>query len=111
MSDKPAADAGSIYEPHPMFTFQWDPDRPAVSKRTHNGTSNGHGRSFDLGPHPADPMASHVSPTTIDGQYKGPHAQKRSVPGQEIYVYVGNGGYVCLLVVSAIAVIHDCSLA
>ncbi|ETW85467.1 hypothetical protein HETIRDRAFT_32709 [Heterobasidion irregulare TC 32-1] len=56
------ADAGSIYEPHPMFTFQWDPDRPAVSKRTHNGTSN------------------------------GPHAQKRSVPGQEIYVYVGNGG-------------------
>ncbi|KAJ6455731.1 hypothetical protein C8R45DRAFT_1187359 [Mycena sanguinolenta] len=46
------SDAGSVYEPHPMLSFEWDPDvRAKVRPRTHSAKLP----SFDLGPHPADP--------------------------------------------------------
>ncbi|TFY74486.1 hypothetical protein EWM64_g9525 [Hericium alpestre] len=86
------ADAGSTYDPHPMLTYRWDPERPTNLKKSHrNGT-----KSFDLGPHPADPMAAMYSATggvfTNGSAVEGPNAQKRQVPGQELWVYVGNGG-------------------
>ena len=84
-----AADSGSTYEPHPTLTYEWDPDRaiPKQRMRTQTGTS------FSLGPHPADPHSTIISPT--NGEAKtAPLAQKEQVPGHEIWVYVGKGGYV-----------------
>ncbi|RDB24282.1 hypothetical protein Hypma_008733 [Hypsizygus marmoreus] len=90
------ADSGSIYEPHPTLTYEWDPDK---------GVQHQHfqpPRSFDLGPHPADPHStvlptSPISPPTftINGSATSPvgaNASRESVPGQEIYVYAGHGG-------------------
>ncbi|KAJ7046626.1 hypothetical protein C8F04DRAFT_1307530, partial [Mycena alexandri] len=49
------ADSGSVYEPHPTLSFEWDPD--AKTKSGLNSLKQGHPShpSFDLGPHPADP--------------------------------------------------------
>ncbi|GLB35393.1 hypothetical protein LshimejAT787_0209580 [Lyophyllum shimeji] len=90
------ADSGSIYEPHPSLTYEWDPDvrvpcQPAQPTR-----------SIDLGPHPADPHST-IMPTSpvssapssfINGNARpsGSNASKEVVRGQEIYVYGGPGG-------------------
>lgn len=89
-----AADSGSLYEPHPILTYEWDPD----GEISHSPMRNG--RPFNLGPHPADPnyisspvTGSFLFPT--DGMpNKGPNARKADVTGQEVWVYYGNGGYV-----------------
>ncbi|KAA1471319.1 hypothetical protein DENSPDRAFT_837285 [Dentipellis sp. KUC8613] len=86
------ADAGSTYDPHPMLSYHWDPDRPVPFKKTHSG---GNPKSFDLGPHPADPMAALYSnnfPQSNGSPNPSAATQKREVPGQEIWVYAGNGG-------------------
>lgn len=91
------ADAGSIYEPHPHLTYAWDPTLQI----------SGHGRrtrsSFDLGPHPADPHSTILpsSPSSTTGYYAPSDSGKvsslsQSVPGQEIWVYGGQGGYAVL---------------
>ncbi|KII89007.1 hypothetical protein PLICRDRAFT_53502 [Plicaturopsis crispa FD-325 SS-3] len=84
------ADAGSVYEPHPTLTVSWDPDRPLG--KSHSRTK---GKSFDLGPHPADPHSTpvlDVDPNENGAAHRGPHAHAVQVPGQEIWVYAGNGG-------------------
>lgn len=78
-----------------MLAYEWDPDKPPP-------TSNGHRdvKSFDLGPHPADPHSVIHSPSASDNFHphsngkapQGPNAQSEQVPGQEIWVYAGNGG-------------------
>ncbi|KAG6874079.1 hypothetical protein C0995_006936 [Termitomyces sp. Mi166 len=83
------ADSGSIYEPHPTLTYEWDPDRSSPHS-THPA------RSFDLGPHPADPHST-ILPTSSNGYANytrppGSNVSKEVVPGQEIYVYGGPGG-------------------
>ncbi|KAH9857680.1 hypothetical protein C2E23DRAFT_286396 [Lenzites betulinus] len=89
------ADAGSVYEPLPTLTYHWDPsrEREAAHVKRHVSTRQ-HGKSFDLGPHPADPLSnvSPASPTHENGMFSGPDPEQRSVPGQELYVYYGNGG-------------------
>ncbi|KAI0086636.1 hypothetical protein BDY19DRAFT_986462 [Irpex rosettiformis] len=90
------ADAGSIYEPHPILTYAWDPDRPPkpapVQSQTH---SRSRSRSLhQLAPHPADPL-SNVQPG--DNMYDnmnsmGPNAMSQTVPAQQIWVYCGSGG-------------------
>ena len=50
------------------------------------------GPSIDLGPHPADPYST-AFPARGDS-VDGPTAMSQDVPGQEIWVYCGNGGYV-----------------
>lgn len=86
------ADSGSIYEPHPTLTYQWDPDQ------TSHYTAHLK-RSFDLGPHPADPHST-ILPTSLNGygnnhtRSPGSNVSKEVVPGQEIYVYGGPGGCV-----------------
>lgn len=82
------SDAGSVYEPYPTLTYSWDPDRPARRNRSRSGSQMG--RSFDLGPHPADPM-SNVGPAA-DPYYVGPNAFQQAVSAQEIWVYCGSGG-------------------
>jgi hypothetical protein len=85
-----AADAGSNYEPSPTFKYSWDPDQPSSPhKRSLN-----QGTLVDLGPHPADPTAQPYTSETEDEYFQGPNAQEKTVFGQEIYVYVGRGGYV-----------------
>lgn len=95
-------DAGSTYEPNPLLTYQWDPTIPPAWRPSHQSKKSlGAGKQYDLGYHPADPMAVHFSPTspTEDGHtYQSPEARKEVVPGQEMWAYVNiNGGYVYLL--------------
>ncbi|KAG6841682.1 hypothetical protein C0991_008320 [Blastosporella zonata] len=89
------ADASSFYEPHPTLTYEWDPDRSSVYQPAQPA------RSFDLGPHPADPHSTILpaSPVATSSGYgngylrqPGSNASKEIVPGQEIYVYGGPGG-------------------
>jgi hypothetical protein len=95
-----AADSGSIYEPHPMLKYSWDPDLPAknVSSQTMNKTST-EPLPVDLGPHPADPH-SITLPVGINGAEgngqpeQGPNTLSQTVHGQEIWVYVGHGGWI-----------------
>lgn len=93
-----AADSGSSYEPHPILTYQWDPEERAQPRAGQQGAP----LSFDLGPHPADPHSTAISPTTQVsegygyGDYKAEGGaigdQTQRVNGQEIYVHAGNGG-------------------
>lgn len=91
-----AADSGSVYEPHPILMYEWDPDKLTRSQ-LQNGHS--HAATFDLGAHPADPHST-PSPSAIHASYsngkapQGPNAQSEQVPGHEIWVYGGNGGFV-----------------
>ncbi|KAI0691176.1 hypothetical protein BC835DRAFT_1407314 [Cytidiella melzeri] len=90
------ADAGSIYEPHPVLTYAWDPDRPSnltrVQSRTHTGRDRS--RSFhQFSPHPADPMyMSNVQLGDNAHPDMGPNALSQTVPAQQIWVYCGSGG-------------------
>ncbi|KAI0781344.1 hypothetical protein BD413DRAFT_27799 [Trametes elegans] len=91
------ADAGSVYEPLPTLTYHWDPSRQQAGNIKRHMSRRNHGKSFDLGPHPADPLST-VSPasptnTTENGDHHdAPDPEQRSVQGKEIYVYYGNGG-------------------
>ncbi|KAG6919956.1 hypothetical protein DXG01_013305 [Tephrocybe rancida] len=89
------ADSGSIYEPHPTLTYEWDPDQSS-----HYQPAQSH-RSFDLGPHPADPhsVLLPTSPVSSSNGYEdgylrtpGSNASKEVVTGHELYVYGGPGG-------------------
>ena len=93
-----AADAGSVYEPLPVLTYNWDPNFTPNGKLKRHVSSRTHGRSFDLAPHPSDPLSTvaPASPTNSDGEQNGNgfHAnlEQRRVEGKELYVYYGNGG-------------------
>ncbi|KAF8522090.1 hypothetical protein BU17DRAFT_45307 [Hysterangium stoloniferum] len=90
------ADAGSIYDPHPNLSLEWDPDRPQPVRRMNTNRS----RLISLrriGPKTtelSDGLPSVISGplgygTVSDDGYvsSGPRAQKTVVPGQEIWVY------------------------
>ena len=84
-----AADAGSIYEPHPILAYEWDPEHTDDHRRERTTTST----SFDLGPHPADPQS--ITSVALNSQFRrGPFSERQQVPGHEIWVYAGRGGYV-----------------
>lgn len=87
-----ASDAGSLYDPHPMLTYKWDPDA-AIRLPPHPQQN---GASFNLGPHPADPNASALPSPASNHQngLPGPNAQMQHVPGHEIWVYGGAEGFV-----------------
>ena len=93
-----AADAGSIYEPIPTLTYHWDPNHAPSGGLKRHASSRTHGQSFDLAPHPADPL-SIVAPGSeatngvdLKGESIRADPEQRRVEGQEIYVYYGNGG-------------------
>ncbi|TFK72175.1 hypothetical protein BDN72DRAFT_371720 [Pluteus cervinus] len=85
------ADAGSVYDPHPLLTYEWDPDIPSFADpRSHPQ------RSFDLGHHPADPHST-ISPISIsqsksEQAIPGPNAKNMVVPAHELWVYAGYTG-------------------
>lgn len=83
-----AADAGSIYEPHPILKYEWDPENPLQTSRR-PAQSNGF---FDLGPHPADPHTTVSSLNVDSNSFKSPSHRTEHVPGHEIWVYEGIGG-------------------
>ncbi|KAJ7083825.1 hypothetical protein C8R43DRAFT_320318 [Mycena crocata] len=85
------ADSGSVYEPHPILSFEWDPDK---SIKTQN-TPKQYGASFDLSPHPADPHPSNSLtglPHSNGKAGHGPNFESQQVPGHEIWVYASNTG-------------------
>lgn len=82
-----AADAGSYYEPHPMLTYEWDPENPLQSIRKPQGNN-----PFVLAPHPADPHST-VSTLNVDPDSRPtPSHKTEHVPGHEIWVYEGING-------------------
>ncbi|KAJ7063156.1 hypothetical protein C8F01DRAFT_1131743 [Mycena amicta] len=88
------ADSGSLYEPHPTLSFEWDPD---LYMSPEHDTPTRTRPSYDLGPHPSDPSASGtLSPviqlTSSNGGGHGPNYRKEHVPGHEIWVYATTGG-------------------
>src|SRR5215472_15553878 len=91
MSCDVAADSGSIYEQHPTLTYEWDPQSEVQFRHRRTMTTT----SFDLPPHPADhetiitaaPPNGHQAPSSS-------FLECQQVPGHEIWVYVGRGGYV-----------------
>lgn len=112
------ADAGSMYEPHPRLSYEWDPDKltPSTIRERSNGSRtgyppsvqssssnprNGNGHlSFDLGPHPADPHSTVLPGSPIStsasistmADMPGPNAKREDSYGQDIWVYAGSGG-------------------
>jgi len=83
------ADSGSIYDPHPLLTYEWDPTQDISSRHPRSTTS------LDLGPHPADPHSTILPSTSTITSEPAPSWEKpcrEIVPGHEIYVYPGQGG-------------------
>lgn len=94
------ADSGSIYEPHPTLSYEWDPDFRTTSLRTPppprqrgpsvssgKSSTNGSGfsnqptpPSFNLGPHPADPHST-VLPTSPMASQFSTSSAFGNVPG------------------------------
>ncbi|KAL0947072.1 hypothetical protein HGRIS_013213 [Hohenbuehelia grisea] len=95
------ADSGSIYEPHPLLKYEWDPSADTNNAHTLQTpiTRRSAGPSFDLGPHPADPHST-ILPTSPSSSgfeanglaYDVPNVVSKEVPGHEFYVYAGHGG-------------------
>ncbi|KZV99091.1 hypothetical protein EXIGLDRAFT_712467 [Exidia glandulosa HHB12029] len=95
------ADAGSVYEPAPFLTLDWDPEkRPDNQRSPHSedyGSANGtertnHLAEAGLAPHPADIFPSAISPTPsqlMNVPIEGPKKQSLKVSGQEIWFYQG----------------------
>ncbi|KAJ8463846.1 hypothetical protein ONZ45_g17443 [Pleurotus djamor] len=74
------ADSGSIYEPHPMLTYEWDP----------NGSTQPQHRVVD--PH-ATVMPTSGSTIHANGNgHRSAAVMTQQVPGHEIYVFGGPGG-------------------
>ncbi|PFH52428.1 hypothetical protein AMATHDRAFT_74220 [Amanita thiersii Skay4041] len=107
------ADSGSIYEPFPSLTYEWDPDQPPSyliqPQWTASDGSTQSASTYELGPHPADPhstvapaLSAQASVTSwawqgvnnggLDGKPRGINARSRIVKGQEIYAYAGQSG-------------------
>ncbi|KAJ7582843.1 hypothetical protein C8J56DRAFT_1005754 [Mycena floridula] len=87
------ADSGSSYEPFPILTYEWDPDKESQSFMEKKAAAT---KSFELSPHPADPhsgsmFTSSASTSDANSQH-GPNARKETTSGKEIWVYGGNGG-------------------
>jgi hypothetical protein len=78
-----------------MLTFEWDPDAPLTKKPSAPNSPSG--IVFELGPHPADPHST-ILPTALGQEdanglsSRSLNARSEVVPGNEIWVYAGNGG-------------------
>ncbi|KAF5354769.1 hypothetical protein D9756_005741 [Leucocoprinus leucothites] len=107
------ADSGSIYEPHPRLSYEWDPDSLTPSTlrmmfgdkndqgypefaRTASSNSQDRGGHlpYGLGPHPADPhstaSSSRSSSTSTASGMPGPNARREDSYGQDIWFYAGS---------------------
>ena len=75
-----------------MLTYEWN---SAQSSSSTTRARRQNGSSFDLDPHPADPLAhmAVVTNGTTNGHTNSSGGMKDCVPGHEIYVYVGKIGY------------------
>lgn len=89
-----AADAGSIYDPYPTFTYVYDPNAPNNKHKRSLSRSTARGHSFELSPHPADPYASMFAAANGSFPTISPNAIYRHVHGEELWVYAGVGGCV-----------------
>jgi hypothetical protein len=89
-----ATDAGSVYDPHPVLTLEWDPHRP-VGNRTSSfnlqrsqsvfSTSGISHRGYSASPIP-------ISPSSTPSLYPIPRTQSRTLYAQELWIYPGPPG-------------------
>ncbi|OBZ75883.1 hypothetical protein A0H81_04778 [Grifola frondosa] len=86
------ADAGSMYDPHPILTYSWDPNVLIGNLKRTASRRRQETNSFDLGPHPADPLSNAMPGSDGEIHHHGPNEEWRYVQGQEIYVHYSNGG-------------------
>ena len=88
-----AADAGSVYEPHPKLSLEWDPEQlhPIEKNSSHARRTSSDPKGIDF-PDGLPSVLADVSSyfSEPDGVPQSPQAQKKVIPGQEIWVY--NGG-------------------
>jgi len=82
------ADAGSHYDPHPVLSLEWDPDRPVHVQEeilAHDPT---------VVPQPVShpTFQSSTSKPFAGAWPAGPRSQQSRNFGQEIWVYHGTGG-------------------
>ena len=94
--DDVAADAGSVYEPHPSMSLEWDPGAPRTQRRSASISQTM--RSTSIAPMGVEVSGS-LPPVLPDGpvSYNGhtpdgptqvsPLVQRQVVPGHEIWVY------------------------
>ena len=75
-----------MYEPHPLLTYEWDPQQTAGLARS-TSRMTGKGRSYDLVPHPADPRSAAALQDGNGAPVHSSSARKESVSGYEIWVY------------------------
>jgi len=93
-----AADAGSVYDPHPYLSLEWDPDQPHPTKQNEK-----HKRlmsSASIGPKGmelsnglpsvlADAPSYFSEPNEKVSRSQSPGGNKEVIPGHEIWVYDG----------------------
>ena len=87
-----ASDATSVYEPHPVLTYEWDPHVRAQGLSRTSSRMTGKGRSYDLAPHPSDPHSSAPLENASEHLSNSSTSLQESVPGQEIWVYEDTKG-------------------
>lgn len=80
------ADSGSVYEPLPILTYEYDPAGGAHHSNSYQSTSS------SLGPHPSDPHSVAFHPSPDHTGFSSMKPFQEPVPGQEIHVYNGHAG-------------------
>jgi hypothetical protein len=92
-----AADSGSIYEPNPYVTYQYDPDAVPkyMSDVTRVPTGTGRPRrpsliTYELAAHPADLSTTTTARSRSFHDKVGPRNVVKRAEGQELWVYQGN---------------------
>lgn len=76
-----------------MLTYSWDPTQKVQLQRSTLRPYR-HRTSFNLGPHPADPFANTMPASSAQVSIHSADELTQDSVGQEIWVYVGDGGYV-----------------
>jgi hypothetical protein len=84
-----AADYGSYYEPHPTLRYSWT-TRNQNARPSHQPSESA--TTFELPPHPADPYSTSILVDALPKENGGSTHNSDESPGQELYVYGGNGG-------------------
>src|ERR1700761_9320569 len=89
-----AADAGSVYDPHPTMTLEWDPNSDDSSPSTRRKRESNPSQHATLSPHPSNPHSVINAGLYMNGNANGIVAsmQKMTIRAEELWVYAGVGG-------------------
>lgn len=92
-----AADAGSVYEPYPSVSLEWDPERPRSTPKGegHSRSMSGIGLKATVLSNGLPPVLETVFPTNAEpfedvSPSQSSRAQKAVITGHEIWCYDDN---------------------